>query len=488
VCVLITTRLCALSPSLCDEVILAPIAAPLLAPTATLLIPTATLIPHAQPPLHAPAPLLAEHGARACVYTTFLAGGGDGSGGGDGGRGADIVHIRDSGVLAGAVSVQASAELLLALLTACPPHSALLMGLSRVGCDTALLRLLLYISAQGRKGLTVDSQLSQCVLELGLAYLKRVGTNATPLLLCLIFEPPTGGTFSVVGGLVEVRARSSERSEGAEGERVSLRESGGGEREGGDEGQDEESLLRAQVGQLCGSEGAASLLERVRAVAEVVNVLEEGYRERQVHAQAAKAMQTGAAQVEAAQARAQAAGTAGTAGAAGAQGGGKTAEGEGAGEGEGEGEGAECIGSALFLALLRGFLLGEGKQQVQEGHEAQQGPQGQEEQAQQTQAQEAQAQEAGTQEEQETGAGADRRRALSGVALVLLQSHVPFTTLLRSGEHSYTCIPGTTPTPCACTFVTDFSSYPHCFYPHCSYPHCSNPYRPLPPPPLPPHS
>ncbi|KAJ1408898.1 hypothetical protein B484DRAFT_403399, partial [Ochromonadaceae sp. CCMP2298] len=121
VCVLITTRLAIIAPSLCDQIILAPIAAP----------------------------LLAVHGARrgagvggsggvgagagegACIYSAFLAAGGGGGGLGGGLGGGDVVYIRDTGVLAGALSVQACAELLLALLTACPPHRALLAGLHR---------------------------------------------------------------------------------------------------------------------------------------------------------------------------------------------------------------------------------------------------------------------------------------------------------------------------------------------------------------------
>jgi hypothetical protein len=200
VCALIVTRLAIVRPALCDAVLLLPLAAPLLsvlAPANTTddsgSVATATILP---------VETAVSYTRPAYVYDKYLEQAAAGNANNAAPMETITIGTRDD-VVTSPACLTASVELLHALLTLCPVHSALLNALHRCGVAHAMLRLYAHVCDT-----TTTEEFRRTVEEWCVIYLRHYGTRALPLLMELLCSPgraAINGFHTNAAGEVEVR-------------------------------------------------------------------------------------------------------------------------------------------------------------------------------------------------------------------------------------------------------------------------------------------
>jgi hypothetical protein len=268
------TRLAIVRPSVCDSVILQPLASPLLsalAPTNTTddsgsvaaatgvtILPVETALSYTRP---------------TYVYDKYLEQAAAGNANNAPPTETITIGTRND-VVTSAACLTASVELFHALLTLCPVHSALLNALHRCGVAHAMLRLYTYVCEH-----TTTDELRRTVEEWCVIYLRHYGTRALPLLLevlCSRDIAAANGFHTNAVGEVEVRRATAQSVAAPELTVHSLVQQLAPTEalHGADtEAQSSEALMAALT----------SGHSTVAPVLKLLNILEEGYMKRQAY-------------------------------------------------------------------------------------------------------------------------------------------------------------------------------------------------------------
>jgi hypothetical protein len=341
------TRLAIVRPSVCDSVILQPLVAPLLsvlAPanttedscsvataTGVTLVPVETALSYTRP---------------TYVYDKYLEQGAAGNANNAPPTETITIGTRND-VVTSAACLTASVELLHALLTLCPVHSALLNALHRCGVAHAMLRLYAHVFDTSTK-----MEFRRTVEEWCVIYLRHYGTRALPLLLqrmCTPDRAAANGFHMNAAGEVEVRratAQSITTPELTVHSIVQQRADRGTLHGADTEAEPSEALMAALTS---GHSFAPPVLK-------LLNILEEGYMKRLAYE--AERQAASAADVKAAHASATSTSSSGRSKAGTAAGG--TMNNVTATSGTTTPlqayKGYEYIASELFLRCLSGFL------------------------------------------------------------------------------------------------------------------------------------
>jgi hypothetical protein len=208
VCALIVTRLAIVRPFLCETVLLQPLAAPLL----SVLAPDNTTddsgsVAAAIGVTIEPVETAVSYTRPTYVYDKYL----EQAAAGNGHNAApmETIDIRTGGeVVTSAACLTASVELLHALLTLCPVHSALLNALQSCGVAHAMLRLYAHVYEHN-----TTEEFRRTVEEWCVIYLRHYGTRALPLLMELLCSPGRAGINGFDAnavGEVEVRRATAQ--------------------------------------------------------------------------------------------------------------------------------------------------------------------------------------------------------------------------------------------------------------------------------------
>jgi hypothetical protein len=200
VCVLIAQRLAVCCPQLCEERVLRPLAAPLLAVRSS-----------------SDARCSRSNAKQSYVYDTYLEAplpNSTGPAAAVPGQEEEVVWVKDKDLIASGRHVLAAVEMLLLLLTICPKHRALLDSLHMLRVDTVMLYLYAELSRKCResseaervrgsfpkKQCAVDAVLFTRVEDFCLELLKFQGTGALDL-LSEVFVLDAWGLSSALGEL-----------------------------------------------------------------------------------------------------------------------------------------------------------------------------------------------------------------------------------------------------------------------------------------------